>query len=130
MALACDLSPPIFPVIQLPKVADKYQTTAQDACDTCNVIQGPPVLPNWSDDLSVLHPLNISRTEFAERQRTDKWLGLLFNYLMKNDTSVLAHLSTKDKSWVISTAKYCQSIDSLLVYADKRMVNPKLFPVY
>ena len=78
IALACDLSPSIFPVTQLPKVADKYQTTTQDASDACNVIQGPPVSPNWSDDfdnLSGLHPLSISHTEFAESQRTDKWLG-------------------------------------------------------
>ena len=129
IALACDLSPPIFPVTQLPKVTDKYQTTTQDASDTCNVIHGPPVSPNWSDDLSVLHSLNISRTEFAERQPTDKWLGFLFNYLMTNDTSVLANLSTKDKSWVISTAKYYQIIDGLLVYADRRMVNPERFRI-
>ena len=75
--LACDLSPPFFPVTQLPKVADKHQTTTQDASDICNVIQGPPVSPNWSDDLSVLHLLSISHTEFAERQCTDKWLGPL-----------------------------------------------------
>ena len=56
IALACDLSPPIFPVTQLPKLADKSQTTTQDASDTCNVTQGPPVSPNWSEDLSVLHP--------------------------------------------------------------------------
>ena len=73
IALACDLSPPpIFPVTQLPKIVDTYQTTTQDASDTCNVIQGPPVSPNWSEDLSVLHRLNISHTEFAKRQRTDK----------------------------------------------------------
>ena len=129
IALACDLSPPIFPVTQLPKIADKYQITTQDASDTCNVIQGPPVSPNWSEDLSVLHPLNISRTEFAKCQRTDKWLGSLFNYLMTNDTAVLAHLSTKDKSWVISTAKYCHIVDGLLVYADKLMVNPDRFRI-
>ena len=56
IAFACDLSPPIFPVTQLPKLADKSQTTTQDASDTCNVTQGPPVSPNWSEDLSVLHP--------------------------------------------------------------------------
>ena len=92
------ISAPIFPVPQLSKVADKYQATTQGASDTYNAIQCPPVLPDWSDDLSVLHPLNISRTEFAERQRTDKWLGPLFNYLLTNDTSQLAHLSAKDKS--------------------------------
>ena len=84
-------------------------------------------LLNWSDELSVLHPLKISHTKFSECQRTDKWLGPLFNYLMTNDTSVLADLSTKDKSWVISTAKYYQIIDGLLVYADKLMVNPGRF---
>ena len=130
IALACDLSPPpIFPVTQLPKISDKYQTTMQDASDTCNVIQGPSVSPNWSEDLSVLHRLNISHTEFAKRQRTDKWLGPLFNCLMTNDTTVLAHLSTKDKSWVISTVKYCQIVDGLLVYADKLMVDPDRFHI-
>ena len=48
---------------------------------------------------------------------------------MTNDTAVLAHLSTKDKSWVISTAKYCQIVDGLLVYADKLMVNPDRFRI-
>ena len=48
---------------------------------------------------------------------------------MTNDTSVLTNLSTKDKSWVISTAKYCQIIDDLLVYADKLMVNPERFRI-
>ena len=75
------------------------------------------------------YPLNISRTEFAEHQCTNKWFGPLFNYLMTNDTSVLANLSTKDKLWVISTAKYCQIIDGLLVYADKLMVNPERFRI-
>ena len=128
-AMGFDIPVTIFPVTKLPKVADKYQTTTQDASDTCNVIQGPPVSPNWSADLSVLHPLNISRTECAERQHNDKWFGPLFNYLMTNDTPVLAHLSMKDNSWVISTAKYCQIIDGLLVYADKLIVNPECFRI-
>ena len=48
---------------------------------------------------------------------------------MTNDTSVLVYLSTKDESWVISSAKYCQIIDGLLVYADKLMVNPERFRI-
>ena len=48
---------------------------------------------------------------------------------MTNDTTVLAHLSTKDKSWVISTVKYCQIVDGLLVYADKLMVDPARFRI-
>ena len=38
-----------------------------------------------------------------------------------NDASVLAGLSKKDQSWVISTAKRSAVIDGSLVYSDEFM---------
>ena len=66
--------------------------------------QTPPSSASWPSDLSTLHPLNISRTNFSKKQQEDKWLGPLINSLMSNnDVSVLGGLSKKDQSWVIST---------------------------
>ena len=63
------------------------------------------VTPQWSGDLENLHALNISRTNFAEKQRQDTWLGPLFQYLiLRENISVLANLPIKACSWVRTTA--------------------------
>ena len=65
-------------------------------------VQTPPdVTPQWSSDLETLHPLNISRTNFAQKQCQDTWLGPLFQYLIEEEkVSVLTNLPKNVSSWV------------------------------
>ena len=86
------------------------------------------VTPQWSSDLENLHPLNISHTNFAEKQRQDTWLGPLFQYLIVGENiSVLANLPIKVSSWVRTTEPNCKIIDGILVYRDKLMENPDYY---
>ena len=99
LALSCDISPPsIIPLSpQVSPVKD----------DAPKHVSLPPVkVPDhpgsalWPDDLSSLHPLNITRFIFAKLQQDDKWLGSLIQYLISNnDISVLGDLCKKDQSW-------------------------------
>ena len=63
-------------------------------------IDNPPaVAPQWPEEFDTLHPLNISRTHFAQCQRNDPWLGPLFEYLVSNqDTAILRDLPVPDKT--------------------------------
>ena len=93
-----------------------------------------PVQPSsasWPPDLNNLHPLNISRTSFAEQQQRDKWLGPLVKYLCSNnDVSVLAGLSKKDQSRVTTKAKRCVIIDGLLMYVDEFMDDAHHYRIF
>ena len=64
-------------------------------------VQTPPVIPQWSSDLETLHPLNISCTNFAQKQCQDTWLGPLFQYLNEEENvSVLTTLPKNVSSYV------------------------------
>ena len=85
----------------------------------------------WPDNISSLHPLNITCFKFAKLQQDDKLLGPLIQYLIfNNDISVLGDLCKKDPSWVISTAKRSTIIDGLLMYAYKFMDNQDQYHIF
>ena len=85
----------------------------------------------WPNDLSSLHPLNITRFKFAKLQQDNKWIGPLIQYLISNnDISVLGDLCKKDQSWVISTAKRSTIIDGLSMYADEFMDNQDRYRIF
>ena len=102
LALACDISPPATHVDspEMHVLPSSKTITAPNKQATPNVLSpNPPSSASWPTDLSTLHPLNISRTNFSKKQQEDKWLGPLINYLMSNnDVSVLGGLSKKDQS--------------------------------
>ena len=80
-------------------------------------VPDPPGSALWPDDLSSLHPLNITRFKFAKLRQDDKWLGPLIQYLISNnDISVLGDLCKKDQSWVIFTAEQSTIPLLLMVY--------------
>ena len=61
-------------------------------------VPDPPGSALWPDDLTSLHPLNITHFKFTELQQDDKWLGPLIQYLISNnDISVLCDLCKKDR---------------------------------
>ena len=91
----------------------------------------PPNSASWPSDLSTLHSLNISRTNFAKLQQEDKWLGPLNNYLLpRNKASVLTGLAKKDQAWIISTAKRSIIIGGLLMYSDEFMDDCEHYRVF
>ena len=78
-----------------------------------------------------MHPLNISCTNFAQRQHDDPWLGPLFHYLLSNqDSPTLTKFPKKVSSWVKTIATNCQVIDGLIMYADKLMDNPGHYRIF
>ena len=94
-------------------------------------VPDPPGSVLWPDDLSSLHPLNITHFKFAKLQKDDKWLCPLIQYLISNnDISVLGDLCKTDQSWVISTAKRSTIIDGLLMYADEFMDNQDRYRIF
>ena len=83
-----------------------------------------PQAPNCVDP-QALYPLNFCRLSFANKQRQDKWLGLLHHYLVSGcHNSELAYLTKSDQSWVKSTAPRCKIIDDLIMYSDVLMDDP------
>ena len=91
----------------------------------------PDVTPEWSSDLDTLHPLNISRTNFAQKQCQETWLGPLFQYLIEEENvSVLTNLLKNVSSWVRTTASNCKIIDGILMYRDKLMENPDHYRIF
>ena len=95
-------------------------------------VDNPPlVTPKWSASLETLHPLSISRTNFAQRQRDDPWLWPLFHYLLSNqDSATLTKFPKKVSSWVKTIATNCQVTDGLIMYADKLMDNPGHYRIF
>ena len=94
-------------------------------------VPDPPGSAIWPDDLSSLHPLNITHFKFAKLQQDNKWLGPLIQYLIyNNDISVLGDICKKDQSWVISTAKRSTIIDGLLMYVDEFMDNQDRYSIF
>ena len=95
-------------------------------------VDNPPlVTPKWSAGLETLHLLSISRTNFAQRQRDDPWLGPLFLYLLSNqDSATLTKFPKKVSSWVKTIATNCQVIDGLIMYAGKLMDNPGHYLIF
>ena len=91
----------------------------------------PPIVPTWSDDLDTLQPLNLSRANFAQKQRTDPWLGPLFQYLVSHQNlAILMKFPKKVSSWVKTVATNCKVIDSVIMYADKLMDNPGHYRIF
>ena len=106
-------------------------TTIPDTPPLLQVQTPPDVTPQWSSDLETLHPLNISRTNFAQKQRQDMWLGPLFQYLIEEENvSVLTNLPKNVSSWVQTTAQNCKIIDGILMYRDKLMENPDHYRIF
>ena len=95
-------------------------------------VDSPPlVTPKWSTGLETLHPLSISRTNFAQRRHDDPWLGPLFHYLLSNqDSATLTKFPGKVSSWVKTIATNCQVIDGLIMYADRLMDNPGYYRIF
>ena len=134
LALSCDIFPPKVHV-DLPE--PHLLPSSKDAPPPNPVVKphvsppNPPSSASWPSDLSTLHPLNISRTNFAQLQQEDKWLGPLINYLLSyDDASVLTGLAKKDQAWVISTAKCSTIIDGLLMYSDEFMDDCEHYRVF
>ena len=105
LALSCDISP--SSIIPLSPQVSPFKDDAPKHVSLPPVkVPDPPGCASWPDDLSSLHPLNITDFKFAKLQQDDKWLGPMIQYLISNnDISVLGDLCKKDQSWVISTAK-------------------------
>ena len=113
-------SPPYPPPEDLPPTPPPSQTDTP-----------PPVVPNWSADLDPLQPLNLSRANFAQKQRTDPWLGPLFQYLVSNqDSAILMKFPKKVSCWVKTVATNCKVIDGVIMYADKLMDNPGHYRIF
>ena len=121
--LSCDISPPSI-IPPFPQVSPSKDDAPKHISLPPVKVPDPPGSALWPNDLSSLHPLNITCFKFAKLQQHDKWLGALIQYLIsKNDISVLGDLCKKDQSWVISTTKRSTIIDGLLMYADEFMDN-------
>ena len=89
LALSCDISSPSIippfpryhPLKMIPQSMFHYHVWK---------FQTFPGSALWPDDLSSLHPLDITRFKFAKLQQDDKWIGPLIQYLVfNNDISVL-----------------------------------------
>ena len=84
----------------------------------------PPALAKPEDPQSH-YPLNFSRALLATKQQEDKWLGLLYRYLLSGgNVTELAHVTKPDQSWVKSTASQCKIVDDLIMYFDVLMDDP------
>ena len=76
IALSCDVNPPSFsplPDYVFPTHKAKVIPISEVIPQIDHPVQ--PSSASWPPDLNNLHPLNISRTSFAEQQQRDKWLG-------------------------------------------------------
>ena len=105
LALSCDISPPSI-IPPSPQVSPFKDDAPKHVSFPPVKVPDPPGSALWPDDLSSLHPLNITHFKFAKLQQDDNWLGPLIQYLISNnDYSVLGDLCKKDQSWVISTLK-------------------------
>ena len=131
LASSCDTSPPSIHVDPPQPSVDASTRDIPSPSPEVTPKVLPPSSAPWPSQLSTLHPLNISWTKFSKKQREDKWLRPLINYLMSNnDISVLRGLSKKDQSWVISTAKRSAIIDGLLMYSDEFVDDCNHFRVF
>ena len=70
-------------------------------------------------------PHNVSRETLAKRQRADKWLGPMYQFLFsQEDTSVLHGLDKQVQTWVKANASNCKTVDDLIMYSGKLMTDP------
>ena len=63
-------------LIAMPAVMPDPPTAVQSK-DIHVLRQNLPQTRHWSTDLETLHPLNVDRVQFAQKQRADPWLGPL-----------------------------------------------------
>ena len=90
----------------------------------------PPALAKPENPQSN-YPLNFSRALLATKQQEDKWLGLLYRYLLSGgNVTELAYLTKSDQSWVKSTASRCKIVDDLIMYSDVLMDDPNHLHIF
>ena len=95
LALSCDISPPSI-IPPSPQVSPFKDDAPKYVSLPPVKVPDPPGSALWPDDLSSLHPLNITHFKFAKLQQDDKWLGQLIQYLISDhDISVLGTYARK-----------------------------------
>ena len=95
LALSCDIFPPSI-IPPSPQVSPFKDDASKHVSLPPVKVPDPPGSALWPDDLSSLHPVNITHFKFAKFQQDDKWLGPLIQYLISNhDISVLGTYARK-----------------------------------